>query len=150
MSIRRSWNALLSHPVSGTGCETSGESSTSPGQNSGCGISGEDGTSPGERLRVHGVGTHPEQLHLDSSSGHRYLDQLHPDSLSGHVALANITHSDDSISYPDTTLAIILNLSNKSNTNFLKNWSFRVKVLTFRFGCSQILKSKSWRWSWSY
>nr|CAN74289.1 hypothetical protein VITISV_036413 [Vitis vinifera] len=32
---------------------------------------------PGDRPRVHGVGTHPEQLH--------------PDSPSGHAALANIT-----------------------------------------------------------
>nr|CAN83146.1 hypothetical protein VITISV_019816 [Vitis vinifera] len=47
----------------------------------------------GDRLRVHGVGTHPEQLH--------------PDSSSEHAALANITHPDDSISYPDTALAII-------------------------------------------
>ena len=44
--------------------------------------------------RVHGVGTHPEQLH--------------PDSPSGHASLANITHPDDSISYSDTTLAIIV------------------------------------------
>ena len=46
----------------------------------------------GDRPRVHGVGTH--------------LEQLHPDSSSGHAALANITHPNDSISYPDTALAI--------------------------------------------
>ena len=57
--------------------------------------------------RVHGVGTHPEQLHPDSPSGHHNLEQLHPDSSSGHATLANITHPDDSISYPDTALAII-------------------------------------------
>ena len=61
----------------------------------------------GDRWRVHGVGTHPEQLHPDSPSGHRYPDQLHLDFSSGHAALANITHPDDSISYPDTALAII-------------------------------------------
>ena len=44
--------------------------------------------------RVHGVGTQPEQLH--------------PDSPSGHASLANITHPDDSSSYSDTTLAIIV------------------------------------------
>ena len=48
----------------------------------------------GDRLRVHGVGTHPEQLH--------------PDSSSEHAALANITHPDDSISYPDLALVIII------------------------------------------
>ena len=41
----------------------------------------------GDRPRVHGVGTH--------------LEQLHPDSSSGHAALANITHPNDSISYPN-------------------------------------------------
>ena len=35
-----SWNALLSHPASGAGCEISGEGGTSAGQNSGCEISG--------------------------------------------------------------------------------------------------------------
>ena len=47
----------------------------------------------GDRQRVHGVGTHPEQLH--------------PNSPSRHAALANIMHLDDSISYLDTALAII-------------------------------------------
>ena len=36
MYIRRSRNALLSHPASGAGCEISGECLTSPDQNSGC------------------------------------------------------------------------------------------------------------------
>ena len=44
---------------------------------------------------------YPEQLHSDSPSGHRYPEQLHPNSPTGHAALVNITHSDDSISYPD-------------------------------------------------
>ena len=33
----------------------------------------------------------------------------------------------------------ILDLSNKSNTNIYKKLIFRVKVLIFRFGCSQTL-----------
>ena len=33
---------------------------------------------------------------------------------------------------------------------FFFKWSFRVKILTFRFGCSQTLNSKCWRRSWSY
>ena len=70
----------------------------------------------GDRQRVHGVGTHPdspsghrylEQLHPDFPSGHRYPEQLHPDSSSRHAVLANITHPDDIISYPDMALAII-------------------------------------------
>ena len=40
----------------------------------------------------------------------------------------------------------ILDLNNGNNTNFSKKMIFRVKVLTFRFGCFQTLNSKSWRW----
>ena len=36
MSDRRSWNALLSHPASGAGCEISGEGGTSQGGLSAC------------------------------------------------------------------------------------------------------------------
>ena len=43
MYIRRSWNALLSHPASGAGCKISGECWTSPGQNSRCETSGWNG-----------------------------------------------------------------------------------------------------------
>ena len=47
MSDQGSWNAFLSHPTAGVGCETSGDGGTSTGQNSGCGILGEDETSQG-------------------------------------------------------------------------------------------------------
>ena len=43
----------------------------------------------------------------------------------------------------------LLDLNNESNTIFFLNWFFRVKVLTFRFGCSQTLNSNYWRWNWS-
>ena len=97
MSDQGSWNALLSHPDMSAGCETSGEDGTSPGQNSGCGIS------------VWNVGG--EEFRMWEFSfwwkEKSYPEQLHPDSSSGHATLANITHPDDSISYPDMALAII-------------------------------------------
>ena len=49
----------------------------------------------------------------------------------------------------DVTNFSTLDLSNRSNTILFKNWYFRVKILTFRFGCSQTSKSKCWRQSWS-
>ena len=44
----------------------------------------------------------------------------------------------------------ILNLTNGSNSNFFLNWFFRIKVLAFRFGCSQTLNSNCWRTPLSY
>ena len=91
----------LSHPASGAGCEISGESGTSPGRNSGCGISEEDGTSQGWPSACawckDPLGATP------SGFPKRIRGALpYPDSLwEKHTALANITHSDDSISYPD-------------------------------------------------
>ena len=69
----------------------------------------------GDRPRVHGVGTPPpDDTECASLSGATpsgfpkrtrdalpYPEQLHPDSPRRHAALANITHPDDSISYPD-------------------------------------------------
>ena len=69
----------------------------------------------GDRLRVQGVGTPPpDDTERASLSGATpsgfpkrtrdalpYPEQLHPDSPRRHAALANITHPDDSISYPD-------------------------------------------------
>ena len=68
-----------------------------------------------DRPRVHGVGTPPpndtERASLSGAtpSGFPkrkcdvlpYPEQLHPDSPRRHTTLANITHPDDSISYPD-------------------------------------------------
>ena len=47
------------------------------------------------------------------------------------------------------TIVSILDLSNKSKTKFSKIWFYRIKVLTFRFGCSYTLNSKCGRWPWS-
>ena len=92
---------LLSHSASGARCETSGDGGTSPEQNSGCGISKEDGTSQGWPSACawckDPLGATP------SGFPKRIRGALpYPDSLwEKHTALANITHSDDSISYPD-------------------------------------------------
>ena len=49
----------------------------------------------------------------------------------------------------EVVVVSLLDLNNESNTNFFLYWLFRVKVLTFRFGCSQTLNSNYWRWNWS-
>ena len=51
--------------------------------------------------------------------------------------------SSEIINFVPVTVGI-LDLSNISNTNFIFifNWYFRVKVLTFGFGCSKTLNSK--------
>ena len=49
----------------------------------------------------------------------------------------------------EIVVVTLLDLNNENNTIFFLNWFFRVKVLTFRFGCSQTLNSKCWRWNWS-
>ena len=54
----------------------------------------------GDRLRVHGVGTHPEQLHLDSPRGHRACIAIQTPS-GRSTRHSRSSHPDDSISYPD-------------------------------------------------
>nr|CAN70467.1 hypothetical protein VITISV_026832 [Vitis vinifera] len=54
----------------------------------------------GDRLRVHGVGTHPEQLHLDSPRGHTVCSPIRT-PLGRSTRHSRSSHPDDSISYPD-------------------------------------------------
>ena len=54
----------------------------------------------GDRPRVHGVGTHPEQLHPDSPRGYAARSPIRTPS--GRSTLhSRSSHPDDSISYPD-------------------------------------------------
>ena len=111
MFDRGSWNTLLSHPVSGAGCEISGEGGTSPGQNFGCGISEEDGTSQGwpsacAWCRDPSPWWHGARIAIRSNSIRIPQEDTWRAPLSGlpkkkHTTLALITHPDDSISYPD-------------------------------------------------
>ena len=55
----------------------------------------------------------------------------------------NAIHTKECTKLSGTSIGI-LDLNNRSNTNF-KKMIFRVKVLTFRFGCSPTLNSKCWR-----
>ena len=87
----------------------------STGQNSSPGGMSYAASRKGDRLRVQGVGTPPPDdtkhasLSRATPSGFPkrargalpYPEQLHPDSPRRHTTLANITHPDDSISYPD-------------------------------------------------
>ena len=95
MSNQGGWNALLSHPDMSVGCEISGESGTSPKQNSGCGISGEDGTSQGRPSTCIAIRSNSIRM-AQADMRCAPLFGLHQGE-----ALANITHPDDSISYPD-------------------------------------------------
>ena len=61
----------------------------------------------GDRLRVHGVGTHPEQLHLDSPRGHTVCSPIRT-PLGRSTRHSRSSHPDDSISYPDMALVIII------------------------------------------
>ena len=101
MSDQGSWNALLSHPMSGAGCEISGKGRMSLGQNSGCGISGEDGTSQGWPSACawcrDPFGATPSGFPKRTRGVLPYPDSLREK----HPVLANITHPDDSISYSD-------------------------------------------------
>ena len=90
-----------------SGCETSGDGGTSPGQNSGCGISGEDGTSQGwssacawcrdpSRATPSGFPQEDMRRHVILSNSIRipsggHAPPCYPDSLrEKHTALVNI------------------------------------------------------------
>ena len=91
MSDQGSWNALLSHPEK-VACH--------PDRIPDVGYPEKMERHPGDRPRVHGVGTHPEQLHPDSPRGHMARSPIRTPS-GRSTRHSRSSHPDDSISYLD-------------------------------------------------
>ena len=84
----------------------------------------------GDRLRVHGVGTHPEQLHLDSPRGHTVCSPIRTPlgrstrhsrfigSISAHNKKANSDNTDDQVSILHTATKFLMKLPDISDRHF--------------------------------
>ena len=106
MSDRGSWNVLLSHPDVKYPENVERHSARIPD----VGYPEKMERRKGDHSRVHGVGTHPEQLHPDSPSGHATRSPIRTPS-GRSTRHSQSSHPDDSISYPNMLSGSLTNVS---------------------------------------